>query len=249
MPRGYADFGLDPSNYGQFSGDNAELAARLKSPVVFERRGRVLWYDDLTNGLGKYQISLAGTAVANYVQDAGFLNGCAIQLKPDAAAVNRPLLLFTLPIISETKLGIEMLMRWVSNNDANCTGFRIIFYYHDGSIQHTFYYWFDPLTNRIGVNSSTPLPGGWFYPIVMPYSFWGTGTEVGTNYFKTVINLKDLSFDRIIYNQLGANLKIYTSVDTPMVDRPRLDVLLACIPNAAANALFLSNLIVTLDEP
>jgi hypothetical protein len=249
MPRGYSDFGLNPGDYGQFSGDNAELAARLMSPVVFERRGRVVWFDDMAQALSKYQVSIIAPATLDAVVDSGFLNGAAIRFVPDAGTLGNPRILFTLPIIERTKIGFECLFRWVSNNDANATTFDLKFYYHDGNIQHEYRYSFRPDIREIQVYSSLPLPGGFVTVFTTPYAFWGTGTEVGTSYFKTAFNLEDFTYDRIIFNELGASLKAYTSIPTPMITRPRLDVLLRGNGNPATNPVFVSDPLVTLDEP
>jgi hypothetical protein len=249
MARGYSDFGLNPGNYGQFSGDNAELAARLLSPVVFERRGRVLWFDDMAQGLSKYLVIINGTGTVKVKIDAGFLNGAAIEIKPDAGTAGDPKLLFTLPIIATTKVGVEFLLRWVSNNAANCTTFDLRLYYFDGAVQHEFRYNLRPDIQSIGLLSTTPVPGGTFYPVVTSYPFYGSGTEVGTSYFKTVINLQDLTYDRIVFNLTGASLRQYTSTPTPAIARPRLDVLFRANPNAALNGVYISDIICTIDEP
>lgn len=41
------------------STDIAELAARLGSPVTFDRRGNVIWYDSFENGLHKWELDVA----------------------------------------------------------------------------------------------------------------------------------------------------------------------------------------------
>lgn len=46
------------------SADTGELAARLGSPVTFDRRGNVIWYDDFENGLSKWHTEAHGTGAS-----------------------------------------------------------------------------------------------------------------------------------------------------------------------------------------
>lgn len=54
--------------------DLAELAARLDSINVFDRRGDVVWLEDFTTGLNQWDILTAGTGAAAAISPAHFLS-------------------------------------------------------------------------------------------------------------------------------------------------------------------------------
>lgn len=61
MPHGGPDWGtVGPLGTIFTVEDMAELAVRLGSPVSFDRRGNVMWYDDFEHSLNKWEITLAG---------------------------------------------------------------------------------------------------------------------------------------------------------------------------------------------
>lgn len=63
MPHGLPDGTLTGLNATIFSlFDVGELAARLGSPIIYDRRGNVLWFDDFEGGLRKWEEVHAGVA-------------------------------------------------------------------------------------------------------------------------------------------------------------------------------------------
>lgn len=62
MAKGQPDYGaLAPTQTIVGLSDMGELAARLGSPVTFDRRGNVMWFDDFEHGPNKWAISLTGS--------------------------------------------------------------------------------------------------------------------------------------------------------------------------------------------
>ena len=61
--------------------DMAELAARLGSPVTYDRRGEVLWYDRMQDGTSAWEVSSGGTGGAGEsVGEKTFWPGFALKL-------------------------------------------------------------------------------------------------------------------------------------------------------------------------
>ena len=61
MTHGHPDYGIGaPVGTIYPILDVGELAARLGSPVTFDRRGNVMWYDDFEHGPNKWATSLMG---------------------------------------------------------------------------------------------------------------------------------------------------------------------------------------------
>lgn len=61
MPRGMPDWGeYSPQEVVSKLLDNAELAARLGSPVLFDRRGTVIFMDDFNCGVNHWDTVTKG---------------------------------------------------------------------------------------------------------------------------------------------------------------------------------------------
>ena len=68
MAHGATDwYGSDPSANTYGSLDVAELAVRLGSPVAFDRRGRVTWFNDWHNGVSGVENTIIGAGTENYL--------------------------------------------------------------------------------------------------------------------------------------------------------------------------------------
>jgi hypothetical protein len=81
MPHGTPDFwGADPKATTYVLQDDAELAARLGSPVNFDRRGDVMDLTTFAQGWGKWQDAGWGPAFASYISTKEPLIGslCAV---------------------------------------------------------------------------------------------------------------------------------------------------------------------------
>lgn len=62
MTHGFPDYGVGAPKQTIYAMlDFGELAARLGSPVTFDRRGDVMWFDDFEHGPNKWATSLTGS--------------------------------------------------------------------------------------------------------------------------------------------------------------------------------------------
>lgn len=100
------------------STDIAELAARLGSPVTFDRRGNVVWFDDFESNINKWSIRFSGNGPGDtplgvgggavLSADAVYRGSLAAKLTtPDAVGDGVNLDLF-LPVATITNLGAEV---------------------------------------------------------------------------------------------------------------------------------------------
>lgn len=67
MPDAPDGFRYQPYSQRAVLGDMGELAVRLGSPIVYDRRGTVIWYDTVAYGLTPWTESGAGTGNASQV--------------------------------------------------------------------------------------------------------------------------------------------------------------------------------------
>jgi len=249
MPRGYSDFKLNPGNYGQFSGDNSELAVRLGSPDIFERRGRVIWFDDMNNGLSKYIVVGGATTVHEAMPLQGFGNGIVFRLTPAAGPADYPILIWGVPMITPTKLGVEFLWReyTIGVTTPSWLSFRMTYY--DGFYYYNMSTYLNTITRRIYLTTNTPPPSHTYIVFEPPYPMDNQITNPSFHYFKVVYNLFDITFDRMVFNQLVANLSGLGVEAVVSLTRPSCMFILTVQPNTAANPIDFCNLIVTIDEP
>lgn len=118
---------------------NAELAARLRGPIVaWDRRGQFVYQEDFADGLGLFKPGGVGSpSVARITTEYVQAGGCA-QMTCDAGAGNRvEAAIYLPPLPATTALGVALWMRFA--NLPNEWFVRVRHYdgtnYHDGRIR------------------------------------------------------------------------------------------------------------------
>lgn len=117
MAHGLPDWGLvGPRTTTYGLDDMGELAVRLGSPVVWDRRGDVIFYDNYENGLGRVQITEVGLSAAHNITCYNVWHGdYALELiVGDDDPVSYTLLSYELPRPNPSGLGFEV---WFSMAD------------------------------------------------------------------------------------------------------------------------------------
>jgi len=249
MPRGYADFGLTPSNVGQYIGDNSELAVRLGSADMFERRGRVVWYDDMNNDMYQYQTSNHGTSSIAHVLDYGHIHGVSLTFTPDTVAVGGCSVRFSAPLLAMTKIGFEFLIRPHKDGAQTATVFEWATEIYLGLTYQHYHFRLDPNT---GIFSLWRAPGGGGTQTTIytsPYPTYSAFQDRGFSYIKVVIDPMLVRFDRMVYNTFGAGLTQYGGCTDVSVSRPRIECLLYATGNDDKLPVNITFPIITIDEP
>jgi len=126
-----------PDNYPWFPdsgrypmGDEGELAARLGSPVVFDRRGEVIFADDMRHGLAPYTITTSGLGAGGKVVAAACFSGpYAIRLTGGSNLDQYATMTKFLSVADINNWGLEV---GVAFNDA-FSEFRGTLRYYDGA--------------------------------------------------------------------------------------------------------------------
>jgi len=89
MPHGTPDYGITAGRQTTHQlTDLGELAVRLGSPVSFDRRGDVVWWDDFECSLNKWNVAASGTGSSIAVSTASARNGensCKLTAGSDGA--------------------------------------------------------------------------------------------------------------------------------------------------------------------
>lgn len=249
MARGTADFGLNPGNYGQFDQDNAELAVRLGSIDVFERKGRVIWSDDMTNGLYKYYMSLTGTAKCDYKMLRGVHNGAIIRYTIPGDSFSYPALSIALPVLVETKIAMEYLVRFEAGSAAQATAYYVYMNYYDGLNKYIFDHRISPSNKQITIITSPPPTGVSVVILHVPYDIYEDPAMIWFHYFKIVIDLQTKKYSRFVFNQIGGDLSMYPSAVVPFVRPPQLLISFVPVPSANLTYIDFCSPIITINEP
>jgi hypothetical protein len=249
MPRGYADFGLNPGNYGQFSGDNAELAVRLGSPDVFERRGRVVWFDDMSKGLYTYFARLQGAGTINYYMQYGYTNGLVHRFLPPLVAGQYIYLTRSISLLNISKVGMEILIRVEKLPGKLATVPYINFSYMQGVNYYRFLCKLDPNNNDVIIADGAVYPGVDTIVYHSPYIFYVDTSGSQFTYLKMVVDLTTLHYDRLVFNEHGVNLSAYTPAIVPDIEAPKIQAIFGVLANADAQFVDFCSPLVTIDEP
>ena len=91
--------------------DDAELAARLGSPSLFERRGNVVYLTDFSEGRRGWQDT--NTSVGSFARTShrkSYFGGYSVRISSGMSAVTPHRLLRDLPLMATTHIGVEVVM-------------------------------------------------------------------------------------------------------------------------------------------
>jgi len=242
MPHGYPDWGAGaPVSTVYTLQDLAELAARLGSPVIFDRRGNVLFIEDFNGSLANLQTYTSGTGGSVSISSEKPLRGdfsCKIVTgieTNDYAYITQEL---AFPVLS--KLGIEVC--W--HLKQNLSTYYIVMHLYDGATRWDamvrWYYGDDTWEYEDGVAGWTALS---------PVALHPGGTEV-FNFTKLVADFENHEYCRLIDNNLvydlkGKPLPSVASAIPPML-KPFINPFTIGISSCI---VYLDSIIITQNEP
>lgn len=196
-----------PDNYPWFpdSGrypmrDSGELAARLNSPVVFDRRGEVIYVDDMSHGIGRYTILTSGAgAGVRVVAASSVSSGYAIRLTGGSDNDEYANITKYLSVADLNKWGLEVAVSFI---DA-FANFRASLFYYTGAVAYHMGVILDDAANEIQIDEE----GAGYTKIAdLPASVLAGGLF---HNIKIVGDMKTGYFDRLILNYVEYDLSAY----------------------------------------
>jgi len=108
MAHGFPDWGeYAPQALVEKSLDVAELAARLGSPCLYDRRGTVIFYDDFSTGLIKWTEIIGGNLQIIPTAKMALLGGYSLLFFDDGSFTFIPSIQVSLPFVTQTPIGAE----------------------------------------------------------------------------------------------------------------------------------------------
>lgn len=109
MPHGQADFGMYAVKETVAGlSDMAELAARLGSPVIFDRRGDLIWLDDFTHDLTNWEVEANTNETATIVTEQSLNSGFSCKLLCNTTEATLVQLSRSNPLPVTSRLGLEI---------------------------------------------------------------------------------------------------------------------------------------------
>lgn len=242
MPHGQRDWsniGADETVHG--IADMAELAARLGSPVTFNREGNVLYMDALENGLTPWATTTAGTGAEVIVSNAWHKLGdysCKLVCGSDGGQIAKIDRWFPYPVL--TKAGLELSFTL----DAYIDIINIIFMLFDGTNRYQFYVKYDVDNTKIQIRT----PSGYVDVVT------GLTLEViGSGLFHVLKLVGDCNtkyYQRLIVNDTETDLTAYQAHSTADATSPSIQAWIEARGDAGQNAvMYVDDIIITQNEP
>lgn len=241
MAHGAEDYSnVRKKEYSYRIDDLAELAARVGSPVVYDRRGEVVFMETFAYGFDPWATGYDGTYAAVLLDPLRFVsNGFSVLLRAGTDLDGFATLQRYFPSLSVEKLGLEF--RAYINPNVKSLSAEIEVY--DGTYLHDAAIYYYPVSGIVRIKG----PKG-YTEIAMEDKFLALDVQM-FSFVKIVFDLIDKNYLRIIFNgeQKGiSSVKYYN----PSSDKkPHVKILFYCISNGEGNAeTYLDNIILTRNE-
>jgi len=139
--------------------DMAELAVRLGSPISFDRRGNVMWYDDFEHSLNKWFIGLLGGSVA-ITNEKARTGALSCKVITDNITGSETHLIHREPYPALSRLGIEFSLLTTLDEAVLDLHFNIFTgtYAHIAAIKYDFTTHTWQYNNSLGLWADLPIP-------------------------------------------------------------------------------------------
>jgi len=242
MAHGGPDWGTEgPVSTIHSIQDLGELAARLGSPVTFDRRGNVMWFDDFESGIGQwFRSGDAGYSVdwnSQYMQRGGF--SCKLMTPTATGETVWLQKITTLPVISKFGLEItfsrEQFWRYLD--------FGLVYY--DGHHTYTTKIRLDVVNDKLQYwdedGNWQDVPGGQYHFIVNEYFF---------HTLKYVINPTMTKYQRLIVSNQELDLSAINSQKAASATSPIMLTTIVLTSDSNLGAIgYIDDVIFTQNEP
>lgn len=241
MGKDYPDWGGHYNDPMLFPLDDlAELAARLGSPVTYDRRGNVLWLYAFEHGLGLVETANSASSVAALSTTRSEVGPFSCRLTTHTAADAWAYALRRVPRPVLSRVGFQVSVNF--NNDNGL--FQVDLAEYDGSAFNRARLRIDMDNRELQVNDAA---AGWVAIAT------GLPDYTDAPYFihmKLVVNLSDHTYVRAVVDNTEYDLSAYTMSASAGTTSPHL-FCRAYLANAVASAaqVWVDSLIVTGSEP
>lgn len=221
--------------------DQAELAARLGSVMVYDRRGALLWYDDFTFGLSSVETLVTGTNAAATLSATGCFRGpFCVRMHCGSEILAHAKLYKAIPLPTLSAYGFAVTATIGTGVD------RVYVYlnHDDGTTMYQAVVLVDLTGNVIQIE----VPGGW-QTIATGLGFLPRGNYY--QFIKLVIDPVSHKYIRLMLNNVAYNISSYAIYESVSSGTPYLSVEVDFYnwTGGAGGFSYVDNLIVTYAEP
>ena len=226
--------------FGQI--DQGELAARLGSPNVYDRRGDVLFMDDFEDLLGKWNTSTHGTGASVAISTAAAATkSSSVKLTTGSTGqfMARMYIYRALPVLG--KLGFEVSFTFDDDMDNILIYARIrkgtAIYYPEIILDHT--------NDKISYNDSAGNPQDLITSVSWQHETYNWAT------LKFVVDYANEKYTRLIFRDTQTDMSSYAMRKTALGgNEQRLEFMIHATGTTGNNAVcYVDNMIITQNEP
>lgn len=220
---------------------NAELAARLGSPLRYDRRGSIVVAEDFSRGFGVWVKKYWGTNAAVELVPAPFATGgYSVECLGSTGATAYSGICAVVPTLPSVGRGVSCLFSIF----ANLSHFEIEVYHYTGDDWFRAYAKYDHTNSQLVIYDKVAGE----VPVV---------SDVTVVPHKSVFNFFKITFDttagvykQLLFNDIIKDLSAYTLDTTSSGTTPRLDVSILLHPRSGqADKGYIDSAVVTINEP
>lgn len=221
--------------------DDAELAARLESPVTLDRRGAVVWLDYFKHGLEKYTLNEISGGTVELINDVVWHGAFAAKLATTTTTGSQAGVQYSFPLIETNFAGLSLMFR--PSGTQFDLKIRMPIEFEGTSYLGQVRFDFNAPNVSIHLNTSTGEVA-----LVSDENLGLTGTEY--NFFKMVFNLDDKKYHRMILNSIEYDLSPHAIASSVGGLIASIDVFPQLLEtNSLAADCHIDNIIFTVAEP
>lgn len=220
---------------------NAELAARLGSPVIYEQSGRVQKIETFEQGLSQWLLSRSGAGADAVITPEHFHSGgYSVKMTGGSTLEHRIQISHSQGSFPRGKVGLAVAYSAPAPIDRIELELRVF----DGTLVHYVRVKLDDVNNKLFVYDDTP---GWQeVGVANIYTYYA----YRFHFVKITADIVNDIYGALRYNQQEIDVSAY-ALDTALNNMPpRIDILLWVYSNDGDNDIvYMDDVILTVEEP
>lgn len=208
--------------------DLAEHAARLGSPVLWDRRGQLVWMDDFRHGIGAWLVTRTNANLDAYPSATYWESGGAsCMLQPLTVTPNSVGLLKSFPYGLTDLTSVFVNVSWPLGSDT----FKLYLDVYDGTNRNRMAVQYNGADDSVTVLDSD----GSYATVVETVGMMYVPTSF--NKIRLEVSLEDLVYRTLELNQVGYDLSAYSAYATASATNKQTQVGLVITADDSTNLL------------